>query len=60
MCDFRYLGFKDYEYVVSRSISNLTVSLTADSEELDEIVVTGISEEKKSKLRFCCLYSRCY
>ena len=44
---FRYLGFKDYEYVVSRSISNLTVSLTADSEELDEIVVTGISEEKR-------------
>lgn len=44
---FRYLWFKDYEYVVSRSISNLTVSLTADSEELDEIVVTGISEEKR-------------
>lgn len=44
---FRYLGFKNYEYVVSRSISNLTVSLTADSEELDEIVVTGISEEKR-------------
>lgn len=44
---FRYIGFKDYEYVVSRAISNLTVSLTAESEKLDEIVVTGISEEKK-------------
>ncbi|WP_270769923.1 TonB-dependent receptor [Parabacteroides merdae] len=44
---FRYIGFKDYEYVVSRAISNLTVSLNAKSEKLDEIVVTGISEEKK-------------
>ena len=44
---FRYIGFQDYEYVVSREISNLTVSLTADSEELDEVIVTGISTEKK-------------
>ena len=44
---FRYIGFKDYEYVVSRAISNLTVSLSAESELLDEVVVTGISEEKK-------------
>lgn len=48
---FRYIGFQDYEYVVSREISNLTVSLTADSEELDEVIVTGISTEKKS-IRF--------
>ena len=27
---FRYIGFKDYEYVVSRAISNLTVSLNAN------------------------------
>ena len=27
---FRYIGFKDYEYVVSRAISNLTVSLNAE------------------------------
>ena len=44
---FRYIGFQDYEYVVSREISNLTVALSADSEELDEIIVTGISEEKR-------------
>lgn len=44
---FRYIGFKDYEYVVSRAISNLTVSLESDSEELSEVVVTGISEEKR-------------
>ncbi len=44
---FKFLGFKDYEYVVSRAISNLTVSLISDSEELGEVIVTGISEEKK-------------
>lgn len=44
---FKYVGFKDYEHVVSREISNLTVSLTAESAELDAVVVTGLSEEKK-------------
>lgn len=44
---FKFLGFKDYEYVVSRAISNLTVPLSLDSEELEEIVITGVSEEKK-------------
>ena len=44
---FNYLGFKPYEYVVSRAISNLTVSMSEDSEELDEVIVTGFSEEKK-------------
>ena len=44
---FKYVGFKDYEHVVSREISNLTVSLTVESAELDAVVVTGLSEEKK-------------
>ena len=44
---FTYLGFRPYEYVVSRAISNLSVSLSEDSEALDEVVVTGYSEEKK-------------
>ena len=44
---FTYLGFRPYEYVVSRAISNLSVSLSEDSEALDEVVVTGFSEEKK-------------
>lgn len=44
---FTYLGFKNYEYVVSRAINNLNVSLAEDSETLEEIVVTGFSEEKK-------------
>lgn len=44
---FKFIGFKDHEFVVSRAISNLTVSLTSDSEELDEVIVTGISEEKR-------------
>ena len=44
---FTYLGFRPYEYVVSRAISNLSVSLSEDSEALDEVVITGFSEEKK-------------
>ena len=44
---FSYLGFKNYEYVVSRAISNLSVSLTEDIESLEEVIVTGFSEEKK-------------
>lgn len=44
---FKFIGFKDYEYVVSRQISNLNVSLKSDMEELDEVIVTGFSEEKK-------------
>lgn len=44
---FNYIGFKTYEYVVSRTINNLTVSLDEDIETLDEVIVTGISEEKK-------------
>ena len=44
---FNFLGFKEYEYVVSRAISNLSVSLKENIETLDEIVITGFSEEKK-------------
>ncbi|WP_288207511.1 TonB-dependent receptor [uncultured Parabacteroides sp.] len=44
---FNYLGFKPQEYVVNRAISNLTVSMSEDTEELDEVIVTGFSEEKK-------------
>lgn len=44
---FKFIGFKDFEHVVSRAVSNLTVSLSSDSEELDEVIVTGMSEEKR-------------
>lgn len=44
---FKFIGFKDYEYVVSRAISNLTVALEAESDELQEVIVTGISQEKR-------------
>lgn len=49
---FTYLGFRPYEYVVSRAISNLSVSLSEDSEALDEVVITGFSEEKEIKIQF--------
>lgn len=45
---FKFLGFQDYEYVVSRAISNLTVPLSPESQQLDEVVVTGLSEERKA------------
>lgn len=44
---FKYIGFRDFEHVVSRAISNLTVSLSPDTEEIDEIIVTGFSSEKR-------------
>lgn len=44
---FSFLGFKPNEYVVSRAISNLSVSMKEDTEVLGEVVVTGFSEEKK-------------
>jgi TonB-linked SusC/RagA family outer membrane protein len=44
---FNFVGFKPYEYVVSREINNLTVALSEDLQVLDEVVVTGFSEEKK-------------
>lgn len=47
MIVFNFLGFKPYEYVVSRAISNLSVSLKEDSETLDEVIITGFAEEKK-------------
>ena len=53
---FTYLGFRPYEFVVSRAISNLSVSLSEDSEALDEVIITGFSEEKKLLriyIRYC-------
>lgn len=44
---FTYLGFHTYEYVVSRAINNLNISLAENIETLGEVVVTGFSEEKK-------------
>jgi TonB-linked SusC/RagA family outer membrane protein len=44
---FSCLGFTSYEYVVSRAIGNLNISLKEDTEVLGEVVVTGFSEEKK-------------
>lgn len=44
---FTYLAFKEYEHVVTRAINNLTVALTSEPEQLDEVIVTGMSEEKR-------------
>ena len=44
---FSFLGFKPSEYVVTREIKNLNIALEEDIQSLDEVVVTGFSEEKK-------------
>lgn len=55
---FTYLGFRPYEFVVSRAISNLSVSLSEDSEALDEVIITGFSEEKETKFNIFRIYIR--
>lgn len=44
---FMFIGFEDYEYVVSREITNLTVAMTSNASELDAVIVTGMSTERK-------------
>ena len=44
---FSYIGYKNYEYVVTRNITNLNIALSEATESLQEVVVTGVSEEKK-------------
>ncbi len=44
---FSYLGFIPAEFVVTREIKNLNIALTEDIQSLEEVVVTGFSEEKR-------------
>lgn len=44
---FSYVGFKDVEYIVKRRESNLVISMEEDVNVLNEVVVTGLSEERK-------------
>lgn len=46
---FRYLGYAEKEVTVTSS--NLNVSLTVESESLDEIVVVGYGAQRKRKLQ---------
>lgn len=44
---FSFIGFKTAEYRVERREANLVISLEEDVNTLNEVVVTGISEERK-------------
>lgn len=47
---FSYLGFENFEYKVTSSILNLSVSLQQDSKTLDEVVVIGYGTQKKREV----------
>lgn len=44
---FSFVGFKNYEYVVSGNNTNLTISLQEDAQSLEEVVVIGYGTQKK-------------
>lgn len=44
---FSYIGYKPVEYIAKRHQGNLIISLNEDISALEEVVVTGISEERK-------------
>lgn len=45
--EFLYIGFVTQEYVVIRAMADLNISLKEDIKALDEVVITGFSEERK-------------
>ncbi|MDI1307385.1 MAG: SusC/RagA family TonB-linked outer membrane protein, partial [bacterium] len=47
---FSYLGFKNFEYKVTSTNMNITVSLQQDSKTLDEVVVIGYGTQKKRQV----------
>lgn len=47
---FSFIGFKDFEYSVSSSNTNLVISLVEDTKTLDEVVVIGYGSQKKKEV----------
>jgi TonB-linked SusC/RagA family outer membrane protein len=47
---FSYLGFKNFEYKVTSTNMNISVSLQQDSKTLDEVVVIGYGTQKKRQV----------
>jgi len=45
--EISYIGFKTQQYIANREISNLNISLQEDLAVLDQVVVTGMTEERK-------------
>jgi TonB-dependent starch-binding outer membrane protein SusC len=47
---FSYVGYKNFEYKVTSSNSNLSIALQEDSKVLDEVVVIGYGSQKKRQV----------
>ncbi|MFY0480969.1 SusC/RagA family TonB-linked outer membrane protein [Flavobacterium sp. PLA-1-15] len=47
---FSYVGFSNFEYTVTSSNSNVSISLQEDTKTLDEVVVIGYGSQKKREV----------
>ncbi len=50
MVVFRFLGFVDVEYRVTKAEKDLEIILKESTQELDEVVVTGLGTQKKASV----------
>lgn len=47
MLVFKHVGFKDIEYLVTEAKSDLTIQFNEKAEEIDEVVVVGLGQQRK-------------
>jgi TonB-linked SusC/RagA family outer membrane protein len=47
---FTYIGYRNFEYKVSGSDSNISVEIQEDANSLDEVVVIGYGSQKKKEI----------
>jgi TonB-linked SusC/RagA family outer membrane protein len=44
---FTYIGYQPYEYLVTDDVDNLRITLTESSQQIEEVVVTGVGVQRK-------------
>lgn len=47
---FQFLGFKTVEYFVAQGVSNLKISMVEDTQQIEEVVVTGVGTQRKASV----------
>ena len=47
---FSFVGYKKYEYLVTKNISGLKVVLEEEKQHLEEVVIVGHGEQKKASV----------
>ena len=47
---FQFVGFKTFEYVVTQTISDLKVSMEEETEQIEEVVITGVGAQRRVSL----------